>query len=144
MAGHSHKYLPRPEYGYFGRLKTVQNLSAVTAACLMTKRTLFNEVGGFEEHLSHAFNDLDLCLKIREKGYLVVYTPFAELYHHESISRGYENTPQKKQRFAEERAFCEERWVTVLDQGDPYYNPHLSLDREDFSIGFSKVGKAAG
>ena len=144
VAGHSHKYLPRPEYGYFGRLKTVQNLSAVTAACLMTKRSVFNEVGGFEEKLSHAFNDLDLCLKIREKGYLIVYTPFAELYHHESISRGYENTPQKKQRFAEERAFCEERWATVLDQGDPYYNPHLSLEREDFSIGLTKVDKTAG
>ena len=144
VAGHSHKYFPRPEYGYFGRLKTVQNLSAVTAACMMIKRSVFKEVGGFEEKLSHAFNDLDLCLKIREKGYLIVYTPFAELYHHESISRGYENTPQKKQRFAEERAFCEERWTTVLDQGDPYYNPHLSLDREDFSIGFAKVGKTSG
>lgn len=138
VAGHSHKYFPRLEYGYFGRLKTVQNLSAVTAACMLTKRSVFEEVGGFEEKLSHAFNDVDLCLKMRERGYLVVYTPFAELYHHESISRGYENTPQKRRRFGEERQFCEERWGTLLQQGDPYYNPNLSLIREDFSIGLEK------
>ncbi len=134
IAGHSHKYFPGSEYGYFGRLKIVQNLSAITAACLMTKRSVFNEVGGFEEMLSHAFNDVDLCLRIRERGYLIVYTPFSELYHHESMSRGYENTPEKRRRFQQERLFCEDRWEKVLGSGDPYYNPHLSLTKEDFSI----------
>lgn len=134
VAGHSHKYFPRNEYGYFGRLKSVQNLSAVTAACLLTRQHVYEEVGGFEEDLSHAFNDVDLCLKIREKGYLVVYTPFSELYHHESISRGYENTPEKMQRFKQERRFVEERWASFLRQGDPYYSPHLSLISEDFAL----------
>ncbi|WP_051305209.1 glycosyltransferase family 2 protein [Desulfogranum mediterraneum] len=134
VAGHAHKYAQGREYGYFGRLKTVQNLSAVTAACLLTRRSVFAEIGGFEEGLSHAFNDVDLCLRIRRQGYLIVYTPFAELYHHESISRGYENTPEKMDRFKQEREFCEERWDKLLGQGDPYYNPHLSLSREDFSL----------
>ena len=134
VAGHAHKYFPREDFGYFGRLKVVQNVSAVTAACLMTRRSVFEEIGGFEEVLSHAFNDVDLCLRIREKGYLVVYTPFAQLYHHESLSRGYENTKEKRRRFDRERLYCEERWVEILEQGDPYYNPNLSLVREDFSI----------
>lgn len=135
VAGHSHKYFPRRDLGYFGRLKVVQNLSAVTAACLLTKRGVFELVGGFEEKLSHAFNDVDLCLKIRDQGHLVVYTPFAELYHHESISRGYENTKDKRERFRQEREFCEQRWEELLEAGDPYYSPHLTLQREDFSLG---------
>jgi len=134
VAGHAHKYVPRDDFGSFGRLKVVQNFSAVTAACLMMRRSVFAEIGGFEEELSHAFNDVDLCLRIREKGYLVVYTPFVELYHHESLSRGYENTEEKRRRFDRERLYCEERWVEILEQGDPYYNPNLSLVREDFSI----------
>jgi GT2 family glycosyltransferase len=137
IAGHSHKYFPRSDYGYFGRLKTVQNLTAVTAACLMTKREIFTEIGGFDETLSHAFNDVDFCLRMRDRGYLIVYTPFAELYHHESVSRGYEDTPERRIRFGQERQFCEDRWREVLEQGDPYYSPHLSLTREDFSLGFS-------
>ena len=134
VAGHAHKYFPRGDFGSFGRLKVVQNLSAVTAACLMTRRSVFEEIGGFDEALSHAFNDVDFCLRIREKGYLVVYTPFAELYHHESLSRGYENTKEKRHRFDLERLYCEERWVEILEQGDPYYNRNLNLEREDFEI----------
>jgi len=134
VAGHSHKYFPGDDYGYFGRLKTVQNLSAVTAACLLTRKEVFEEVGGFEEELSHAFNDVDLCLRIREKGYLLAYTPFARLYHHESLSRGYENTAEKRQRFNLERRYCEERWVEILEAGDPYYNVNLTLEHEDFSL----------
>ncbi len=144
IAGHSHKYFPRSDYGYFGRLKTVQNLTAVTAACLMTKRGIFTELGGFDETLSHAFNDVDFCLRIRERGYLIVYTPFAELYHHESVSRGYEDTPERRIRFGQERRFCEDRWLAVLKQGDPYYSPHLSLTREDFSLGFSGLNSLLG
>jgi GT2 family glycosyltransferase len=134
VAGHAHKYFPLGDYGYFGRLKTVQNLSAVTAACLLTRKSVFEEAGGFEEELSHAFNDVDLCLRIRERAYNIVYTPFAQLYHHESLSRGYENTPEKRQRFNRERLYCEERWFDILAAGDPYYNPNLTLTREDFSI----------
>ncbi len=141
VAGHSHKYFQRREYGYFGRLKVVQNLSGVTAACLMTRRSVFEQVGGFEEKLSHAFNDVDLCLKMREQGYLVVYTPFAELYHHESVSRGYETTPEKKERFHQEWAFCDDRWGELLRAGDPYYSPHLTLVREDFSISCNAIAR---
>ncbi|WP_051308926.1 glycosyltransferase family 2 protein [Desulfogranum japonicum] len=141
VAGHSHKYFHRREYGYFGRLKIVQNLSGVTAACLMMRRSVFEEVGGFEEFLSHAFNDVDLCLKVRSRGYLIVYTPFAELYHHESISRGYETTPEKKDRFHQEWAFCDNRWGHMFQAGDPYYNCHLTLLREDFSIGLGEAAR---
>jgi len=134
IAGHAHKHYSVDEEGYFGRLKVVQNLSAVTAACLLLRRQVFDEVGGFSEELSHAFNDVDLCLKIREKGYLNVYTPFARLYHHESISRGLETSRAKRERFNRERLYCEKRWKKVLQAGDPYYNPNLSLTREDFSL----------
>ncbi|MEK6684063.1 MAG: glycosyltransferase family 2 protein [Nitrospirota bacterium] len=134
VAGHSHKYFPRSSHGYMGRLAIIQNLSAVTAACMMVRREVFEEVGGFDERLSHAFNDVDLCLKIREKGYLVIYTPYAELYHHESLSRGYEDTPEQKVRFASEIKFMQDRWKSILEAGDPYYNPNLTLDKEDFSL----------
>ncbi|MDH3346551.1 MAG: glycosyltransferase [Desulfobulbaceae bacterium] len=134
VAGHSHKYFLRNDLGYFGKIKICQNLSGVTAACLLIKRKVFEEVGGFEEELSHAFNDVDLCLKIRQKGYLITYTPFVELYHYESASRGYENSPEKKARFNKEIAFCQAKWKETFEAGDPYYNPNLSLEREDFSL----------
>jgi GT2 family glycosyltransferase len=100
----------------------------------MTKKSIFKEVGGFDVNLSHAFNDVDYCLKIREKGYLIVYTPYAELYHHESLSRGYEDTPEKQARFRKEIELIQGKWKDILANGDPYYNPNLTLDREDFSI----------
>ena len=134
IAGHSHLGVNKDSMGYFGRLKTIQNLSAVTAACLMTKKTIYNEVGGFDENYSHAFNDVDFCLKIRERGYMIVYTPYAELYHHESLSRGYEDTQEKQERFKEEIEYFKEKWSEILANGDPYYSPNLTLDREDFSI----------
>ncbi len=134
VAGHAHKHFFCGENGYFGRLKIVQNFSAVTAACMLVRKSVFNQVGGFTEELSHAFNDVDLCLKIREEGYLVVYTPFSRLYHHESISRGFETSPAKRKRFNRERLYCEKRWKEILQNGDPYYNPNLSLTREDFSL----------
>ncbi len=127
VAGHSHKHFPSESDGYFGALNTIRNYSAVTAACLMTKKKLFEEVGGFDEiHLSVAFNDVDLCLKIREKGYLVVYTPYAALYHFESTSRGYDLNP-------DEIMYMKNRWGKILFS-DPYYNPNLTLDSEDFRI----------
>ncbi|HTY91172.1 MAG TPA: glycosyltransferase [Methanocella sp.] len=134
VAGHSHKWYIGPEHGYFGRVDLIQDVSAVTAACMMVRRDVFEEVGGFDENLSIAFNDVDLCLKIRRKGYLIVYTPYASLYHHESYSRGYEDTPEKIERFEKEVKLVRGRWGGVIDAGDPYYSPNLTLDREDFSI----------
>jgi GT2 family glycosyltransferase len=134
VAGHSHKYLPDNLPGYYYRPHIVQNLSAVTAACMLTKKSLFEEVGGFDEiNLPIAFNDVDYCLKLREKGYLIVYTPYAVLYHHESISRGYEDTPEKQARFMREVEYMRKKWGDVLDT-DPYYNPNLTRVKEDFSI----------
>ena len=134
VAGHSHKYFPPNSFGYFGRLVIPQNLSAVTAACIMIPRNVFKEVGGFDEGYALAFNDVDLCLKIRALGKLVVWTPHAELYHYESKTRGYEDTSEKQARFKGEIDRFQARWGEVLSQGDPYYNPNLSLVKEDFSL----------
>lgn len=133
VAGHSHKYFPRNTFGYMNRVKIIQNLSAVTAACLMTKKNVFEEVGGFDENYSHTY-DLDFCLKVKEKGYLIVYTPYSELYHHKSLSRSYEDTLEKQARFKKEVEYFQRKWKDVLAKGDPYYNPNLTLDKEDFSI----------
>lgn len=134
VAGHAHKYSPRAAPGYFSRLKVQQNLSAVTAACLLVRREIYRKVGGLEEDsLAVAFNDVDFCLKVRAAGYLNVFTPFAELYHHESISRGREDTPEKIERFNREVLYMRARWGSVLD-ADPFYSPNLTLQREDFSL----------
>ncbi|ADB58259.1 glycosyltransferase [Archaeoglobus profundus] len=134
VAGHSHRHYPANSHGYVGRINVVQNLSAVTAACMLTKKSLFEEVGGFDEvNLPIAFNDVDYCLKLREKGYLIVYTPYAVLYHYESLSRGYEDTPEKQARFLREVRYMREKWGHILDN-DPYYNPNLTREKEDFSI----------
>lgn len=136
VAGHNHKGRPRHDVGYFNRLILPQNLSAVTAACLVMKRELFEEVGGFDEDtLSVAFNDVDLCLKVRRAGLRIVYTPYAELYHYESASRGYETTPEKFVRFEGEIATMQDRWSELL-KNDPYYNPNLTLLHEDFSFAY--------
>lgn len=134
VAGHSHKSFPRGSFGYFGRLIFPQNLSAVTAACVMIPRAVFEAAGGFDEGYALAFNDIDLCLKIRSLGKQIVWTPYAELYHHESKTRGYEDTPEKQQRFQKEIDRFTEKWGTQLKDGDPYYSPNLTLDREDFSL----------
>jgi len=127
VAGHSHKHIPLASDGYFGALNTIRNYSAVTAACMLTKKKIFEEVGGFNEiHLSVAFNDVDLCMKMREKGYLVVYTPYAVLRHYESTSRGYDLNP-------DEILFMKNKWGKTL-MSDPYYNPNLTFDSEDFRI----------
>ncbi len=134
VAGHTHYGMPRESVGYMGRLYFAQDVSAVTAACAMFKKSLFDKVGGLNEKLSVAFNDVDLCLKIRKLGYLVVFTPYAELYHYESVSRGLEDTPEKKARFEREAAYFREIWRTELEAGDPYFNPNFSLDYSDFTI----------
>lgn len=134
IAGHSHKYFKRNEYGYMSRLAIAQNLSAVTAACMMIPKRVWDEVNGLDEGYKVAFNDVDLCMRIRKAGYLIVWTPYAELYHYESKSRGAEDTPEKQKRFGEEIRRFEARWAEELAAGDPYYNPNLTLEREDFSL----------
>ena len=117
-----------------GRLGYAQNLSAVTAACMLIKASAYREVGGLDESLAVAFNDVDLCLKLRAAGYLIVWTPYAEAYHYESKSRGLEDTPEKKARFRREVAQFSAKWGDVLEKGDPYYNENLTLMRGDFSV----------
>ena len=134
VAAHAHYHFPKNSHGYFGRMSIIQNLSAVTGACLMVKKKVFYEVSGFDERYAFSFNDIDFCLKIRKAGYLIVWTPYAELYHYESKSRGQEDTPEKKKRFQMEVELFQEKWKNVLEKGDPYYNPNLTLEREDFSI----------
>lgn len=135
VAGHSHKHAKREYQGYSSRLNIVQNVSAVTAACCMVKKAIFEEVNGLNsENLAVAFNDVDFCLRIREKGYLNIFTPYCEAYHHESISRGYEDTDEKKARFNSEVQYMMQRHVGILHNGDPYYNPNLTLKHEDFGL----------
>ena len=134
VAGHSHKYFHRSDPGFMARASIIQNLSACTAACLMIPRKVYDEVGGLEEGYAVAFNDVDLCMKIRKAGYLIVYTPYTELYHYESKSRGFEDTPQKVARFNTEINRFKSRWGKELEAGDPYYNPNLTLASEDFAL----------
>lgn len=135
VAGHSHKYFNREDSGYFHRLSILQNLSAVTAACFMVKKSIFQKLQGLDEkNLKIAFNDVDFCLRVREEGYLNIFTPYCEAYHHESISRGHEDTVEKQKRFQSEVFFMQDRHQKILANGDPYYNMNLTLDREDFSL----------
>lgn len=133
VAGHVYRFATGTEEGYLRRLCAVQNVSAVTAACLLIRRDVYHEVGGLDESLSVAFNDVDFCLKVRAAGYLNLWTPFATLVHHESVSRGADVTPAKARRFADEYVATQRRWGAAL-LNDPYYSPHLSYDREDFSV----------
>lgn len=134
IAGHAFSRMPKDSPGYMARSMVVQNVSAVTAACMLIPVGVFLEVGGFDENLKVAFNDIDLCMKITTSGKLIVYTPYAELYHHESISRGSEDTAEKQARFASEIAYFKNKWGTQLAAGDPYYNPHLDLELRPYRI----------
>ncbi len=133
-AGHSHYGFGRDEVGYMGRLCYAQDVSAVTGACMLVKKSVYEELGGMDERFAVAYNDVDFCLKAREKGYLNVFTPFSELYHYESRSRGYEESEEKKRRFQQEAALFKEKWADVIRRGDPYYSPYFSLDRADFFV----------
>lgn len=133
-AGHSHYGQHRDNLGYMGRLCYAQNVSAVTGACLMVKRELFDRAGGLEEEFAISLNDVDFCLKLRERGLLNVFTPFAELYHLESVSRGLDNRGEKAARYNDESERFRKKWQKVLEKGDPYYNPNFSLDRSDFAL----------
>jgi O-antigen biosynthesis protein len=136
LAGHGFKFLAKEAPGYHWHSFLIQNYSAVTAACLVMRRQIFEEVGGLEEkHLKVAFNDVDLCLRIRERGYRIVWTPYAELYHLESVSRGSDNTPRKYLRLRHELNYMKKRWGKVI-ANDPYYNPNLTIEYEDFALAY--------
>ncbi len=133
-AGHCHYRMPVQNLGYMGRLCYAQNMSAVTGACLMVKRSLYDLAGGLDEGFAVSLNDVDFCLKLRQLGYLNVWTPFAELYHYESVSRGADDAGEKAERYNREAEAFRKKWREVLEKGDPYYNPNFSLDRSDFSL----------
>ena len=134
IAGHCFVQQKRGTTGYCHRIICAQDYSAVTAACMMVKKSAFDAVGGLSEELAVAFNDIDFCMKLRKAGYLIVYNPYAELYHYESKSRGLEDTPEKVARFNKEIATFEKKWPEILKNGDPYYNPNLTLKSQDFSL----------
>ena len=133
MAGHSHRGISKIDNGYVGRAAVHQNLSAVTGACMLVKRSIYEEVGGLDERFAVAYNDIDFCLRVREAGYQNVWTPYAEMVHHESATRGMDSNPEKRRRLEAEVALMKERWGTIL-QADPAYSPHLTRLDEDFSI----------
>lgn len=134
IAGHMFVNMPGERSGYLHKASLMMDYSAVTAACMMMKRSLFEQLGGFEERLSVAFNDVDLCLRANEAGYLVVYDPYACLRHYESKSRGAEDSSEKVRRFQEEIEFMRTRWEKLLKAGDPYYNKNLSLSKWNYSL----------
>ena len=134
-AGHTHYKMPRQHLGYMGRLCYAQDVTAVTGACLMVGRAAYDQVGGLDESFTISLNDVDFCLKLREAGYLNIFTPFAELYHYESKTRGMEEG-EKLRRYERECAHFREKWKAQLDAGDPYYNPNFSLDYSDFTLRF--------
>ena len=134
VAGHSHKFFDRDNPGYMARASIAQNLSACTAACLLVRKSVYEEVGGLDENYAVAFNDIDFCMAIRKAGYLIVFTPYAEFYHYESKSRGDEDTPEKRARFNSEVFRFQDKWGDELKAGDPYYNPNLTLDSENFAL----------
>ncbi|MCK5664733.1 MAG: hypothetical protein KAI17_14680 [Thiotrichaceae bacterium] len=133
VAGHAHKYLAADDPGYFCRAMLPQSFSAVTGACLLVEKGIFKQVDGLDEELVVAFNDVDLCLKFQESGFRNIWTPYAQLYHHESKTRGYEDTSEKKERFRREVLFMQNKWKYLL-VNDAYYNKNLTKEREDFSL----------
>lgn len=139
VAGHVFKNLPKGIHGYFSKDAMIQNLSAVTAACIMTPKSVYDEVGYMDEKFKVAFNDVDFCLKIRQTGKLIVYNPYVQFTHYESKSRGFEDTPEKKKRFQSEIDRFHDKWQSVLEKGDPYYNKNLRLDNDQCAIRTEKV-----
>ena len=134
VAGHLHKYFPATSDGYMGRLNYVQDVYGDTAACLLIRKEIYDEVHGLDESYAVAFNDVDFCVRVREAGYTNVFTPFAQLYHYESKSRGMEDNPEKQKRFQGEVLRFQARWGYLLAKGDPCTNPNFDIQREDFSL----------
>lgn len=137
-AGHTHYRINRENLGYMGKLCYAQDVSAVTGACLMVKKELYDRVGGLDEQFAVALNDVDFCLRLRALGYLNVFTPFAELFHYESVSRGSDvdkkGNQEKAERYEREAELFRERWKKELEAGDPYFNPNFSLDHSDYVV----------
>ena len=133
-AGHTHYKQSRENLGYMGRLCYTQDVTAVTGACLMVKKSLWDELGGLSPEFEISLNDVDFCLRLRKLGKLNVFTPFAELYHYESVSRGLDDQGEKAERYNRESELFRNKWKTELEAGDPYYNPNFSLDRSDYSL----------
>jgi GT2 family glycosyltransferase len=143
IASHAHKHFPNTMAGYFARARLRNAMSAVTAACLLIRQSIYKEVGGLDEELHVAYNDIDFCLRVRKAGYRNVWTPYAELYHHESATRGAEDTPEKISRFNQESELVRQRWGDLL-MNDPYYSPNLTLTADDFSFAWpSRVADLA-
>ncbi|WP_419655295.1 glycosyltransferase, family II [Desulfosarcina variabilis str. Montpellier] len=142
VANHAHYQQPRGAVGYFGRAVLHQSFSAVTAACMMVRRKLYNELNGLDENLGVAFNDIDFCLRVRQAGYRNVWTPYAELYHHESASRSYDVSDEKQVRLNKETDYMRKKWADIIDD-DPYYNINLTLENLDFGLAWPprKCGK---
>ena len=134
VAGHLHKYFPATSDGYMGRPNYVQDVYGDTAACLLIRKEIYDEVHGLDESYAVAFNDVDFCVRVREAGYTNVFTPFAQLYHYESKSRGMEDNPEKQKRFQGEVLRFQARWGDLLAKGDPCTNPNFDIQREDFSL----------
>lgn len=134
VAGHVHLRFPGESEGYLGRLRRVQNVAALTGACLMTRRDVFERVGGFDERFVLAYNDVDYTMQVRALGYRVLWTPEAELYHLESKTRGYEDDPVKQERFRREFDLFRRKWAKELEAGDPYFNRNFRLDRADCAL----------
>ena len=134
IAGHMFVDMPAERTGYLHKASLLQDMSAVTAACMMMKKEAFDRAGGFTQELAVAFNDVDLCLKVRKAGYLIVYDPYAKLYHMESKTRGAEDSKEKVRRFQTEIEYMRCHWLNILKNGDPYYNKNLSLTKWNYSL----------
>lgn len=141
IAGHAYHKVRRGEVGHMGHLAYARDMSAVTAACMLVCREVWDEVGGMDEEFAIALNDVDFCMRLRKAGYLIVWTPFAELYHYESLSRGLDITANRD-RFDSEKKLFRSKWKAELKEGDPYYNPNVTLTRSDYSLRYEKQGKA--
>lgn len=141
IADHSFKGINDFDSTYMNRAQIVQDLNAVTAACIMVKSDIFDKLGGFDEKLAVAFNDIDLCLRIRKEGYLIVYNPYSSFYHYESKSRGLEDTDEKVNRFNHEFAYFVKRWNDKLITADEYYNPNLTLRQNNFALRILELEK---
>ncbi len=138
-AGHTHYRIPEANVGYMGRLCYAQDVTAVTGACMMVSKALYEELGGLDESFTVALNDVDFCLRVREEGLLNIFTPFAELYHYESKSRGSDKKDERALRYQQESDRFRVKWADALAKGDPYYNPNFSLDHSDFTVNWKKA-----
>lgn len=138
-AGHTHYRIPEANVGYMGKLCYAQDVTAVTGACMMVSKALYEELGGLDESFTVALNDVDFCLRVREKGLLNIFTPFAELYHYESKSRGSDKKDDRALRYQQESDRFRVKWADALAKGDPYYNPNFSLDHSDFTVNWKKA-----